>query len=333
MPVYHQLQNIVTADELEKRWSFTISEIEQVVKNGKLQPFWLKDKRKSADGRAYYLCEFLPGRKLPRGEEVWGTIDYITDGLVFSFFEVTDYENENTYLKDSVLPSDNQDTNDEWVSGCQLQKKLGMSPSQFCSFIFENKIKCYHEGYDFGKSWISEHDFEKGFDLNEIEDVKFHLAELREYAETIPLLSDFCLSGTNIERQNLNFTQFENNIETYKAHIKELENKNTAFQARIAELEEAILASGQGDQNGKPRTASACEAAQTSRVEVWKGYAVIMAKVAYDCGLEARQQVTRPEYKQLAKRYGELSGQALELLRGALPEGVTKKTGGPTSQG
>lgn len=81
------------------------------------------------------------------------------------------------------------------------------------------------------------------------------------------------------------------------------------------------------------KTASACEAAQASRVEEWKRYAVVMAKIAYDCGLEDRKQVTRSEYMTLAKRYGELSKQALELLRNALPEGVTNTTGGASKQG
>lgn len=84
---------------------------------------------------------------------------------------------------------------------------------------------------------------------------------------------------------------------------------------------------------GKNKTQAATAAAQMSRVDEWKGFAVVMAKIAYDCGLEDRKQVARSEYAKIAKKHGELSSTALELLRDALPEGVTKKTGGASSQG
>lgn len=117
-------------------------------------------------------------------------------------------------------------------------------------------------------------------------------------------------------------------------------------QARIADLERQLdeareerdvwvaraedLKAGQGKAS---KTAPGLKAAQSSRVEEWKGYAVVMAKVAYDCGLEDRREVTRPDYEKLVKRHGKLSSTALELLRLAFPDGVTKTSGGPASQG
>jgi len=100
----------------------------------------------------------------------------------------------------------------------------------------------------------------------------------------------------------------------------------------ITALRDKIKALMNNCNEKQTKTAPASEAAQASRVKEWKGYAVVMAKVAYECGLEDRTQVTRSTYEMLAKRHGALSKQALELLRGALPEGVTKKTGGPASQ-
>ncbi|MYL84980.1 hypothetical protein GTA51_17865 [Desulfovibrio aerotolerans] len=104
-----------------------------------------------------------------------------------------------------------------------------------------------------------------------------------------------------------------------------------ALAAKVTELE--TEQDNSAGQKNTARTAPGLQAAEKSRVQGWKGYAVVMVKVAYDCGLEDRKQVTRAKYQQLADRHGKLSSEALELLRGALPEGVTKKTGGPASQG
>jgi len=94
---------------------------------------------------------------------------------------------------------------------------------------------------------------------------------------------------------------------------------------RVAELEATL---GKASKTDPGR-----EKAQDKRVEEWKGYAVVMAKAAYDCGVEDRKQTTRTQHKTLIGHYGKLSDTALNLLRKALPEVVTNTTGGTSKQG
>jgi hypothetical protein len=166
-------------------------------------------------------------------------------------------------------------------------------------------------------------DFKNSFiDLNNFAEHKFHIADIKERIKDIPKLALLFEDDKYID-DNLDVME-ENCL--LKSELKE-------FKIKIAGIEKINDVRDVTDDNERPKTALATEAAQTKRVEEWKNYAVVMAKIAYDCGREDRKQVTRSEYKQMAKRHGALSGQALELLRNALPEGVTQKTGGPASQG
>ena len=87
------------------------------------------------------------------------------------------------------------------------------------------------------------------------------------------------------------------------------------------------------EQNVKSKTEEASIAAQETGVERWKKNAAIIAKISYDCGKEDRKGVTRTQYKKLAATYGGLPKVAVDLLRDALPEGVTRVKGGAPSQG
>jgi hypothetical protein len=80
-------------------------------------------------------------------------------------------------------------------------------------------------------------------------------------------------------------------------------------------------------QTSPSKTAKGSGAAMDKRLEEWKGEAAIMAKVAYQCGLEDRKGVIRKTFEKLAAGHGGLSSTALELLRSALPD-VAKKTPG-----
>ena len=110
--------------------------------------------------------------------------------------------------------------------------------------------------------------------------------------------------------------------------------ETAALKAQLAQARQEIERLTQENKRLKadaqpvtPRTAKGSEAAMDKRLEEWKGKASIMAKVAYQCGLEDRKNVTRTTFEGLANGYGGLSSTALELLREALPE-VTKKTPG-----
>jgi len=132
-------------------------------------------------------------------------------------------------------------------------------------------------------------------------------------------------SPTAVSAPSRDLAEAQARIADLERQLEEARQKEDVLAVRVATLE--------AEQGKISKTAPGLKAAQASRVEEWKGYAVVMAKIAYDCGLEDRKQVTRSKYKQIAQKHGELSGQALKLLRGALPKEVTKKTGGPATQG
>jgi hypothetical protein len=247
-----------------------------------------------------------------------------------------------------------------WMSGPDALRLLNIGPSRFIDILNRGLIKTsqedkriiYYNKEAKKKSdiWMKDcitYTAEPFFCIGSIEYILINAYDIADALKQHEELSDIVLSdraplsldcwpplrGDLPDDIHDSISEKSKDCEEIQNRIAELEITNVALQAKIAELETAKGAQETTDQNGKPRTASATEAAQASRVEAWKGYAAVIAKVAYDCGLEDRTQVTRSAYEKLAKRHGGLSKQALELLRSALPEGVTKKTGGPASQG
>jgi hypothetical protein len=140
MSFYQTFIEVIFAENLIKRWSLTIQEIEQIIQSGRLKPYFLKDKRKQSDGREYYLCEIIAGRKWPRTAGIWGEDSYLVENVVFSASEVYDYEGEYSYLKDSVVSALPSQQEKEWLWGGEIQDALKMSPDMFCSFVNNNKV-------------------------------------------------------------------------------------------------------------------------------------------------------------------------------------------------
>lgn len=329
MSVYHQLSDIVTIDELEKRWSFTIGQIDQVVRDGELTPFWFKDRRESNDGSAYYLCEHIFGGRLPRGEDLFDVDSYISENIVFSLDEVTSYEAKHTYLKDKVVPLDNKTVQhgniiqDGWISGSDLQGLLKLSPGQFVEFVHGNNLVAYWEDFDFGKTSLYEYKKENGrmFNLNAICDSRFHIADLRAKAIELPQLAAVLPGESSPHPQRGD----DPRIIELERQLAEARQENEALAAEVDRLKAETSPS-------LPKTAKAMEAAQAGRVQKWKEYARVIARVAYECGQEGRRDVARSAFTAMAKKHGGLSKEALEVLRGALPE-VAKTTAGAPRQG
>lgn len=142
-------------------------------------------------------------------------------------------------------------------------------------------------------------------------------ASLREWNKK---LND---SNGRVNKTNVEMKQQVAELEAQLAQARQ-ENERLTLEVEQLRADAQVTAT--------PRTSKASEVAQASRVEEWKGYAITMAKTAYQCGLEDRREMTRTEYERLAEKLGELSSTALELLRGALPE-VTKTTPGVSRQG
>lgn len=214
----------------------------------------------------------------------------------------------------------------------EVRVVIGMTPIQFGELLntgyFETDRE--QERRDFARLNGWELEDVPFFKIRDLDTLRVHRLSFKENSsrfcslkKSSPLLDYYGTSGAIPESV----------VDPRGQVIVELKSQNIQLQARIDDLENMLSTQAKSEQNGKPRTASATEAAKASRVEEWKGYAVVIAKVGYECGLEDRTQVTRSTYEKLAKRHGGLSKQALELLRDALPEGVTKKTGGPASQG
>lgn len=136
-----------------------------------------------------------------------------------------------------------------------------------------------------------------------------------------------CFDRDDVEKapKQGEFEQMSSTPSTPSTEMDELKSQLALAQQEI----ERLKSNGQSKQS---KTVRASEAAQDSRVETWKRYASVMAKIAYQCGLEGRKGVTRPKFMEMAKPHGALSDTALELLREALPD-VARTTSGAPTQG
>jgi hypothetical protein len=99
-------------------------------------------------------------------------------------------------------------------------------------------------------------------------------------------------------------------------------------RSQLAQKVESLEAAPQVN---PPKTIKGTGAAMDKRLEEWKGQACVMVKVAYQCGLEDKKEVTRTAFEKLATSHGGLSDTAIKLLKTALPD-VAKTTPGASRQ-
>jgi len=294
--------------------------------------FCNKPPRKSPSGEVFYIGWIGTGNNIYTDNE-W----FNFDGVYLYKTEVDGHLNDHQYLKFHVIEENDNSQSDSTnieepfsslISYIDLEKRICLSPSQFVEVVQGNNIPAYCKS----KTWCGP------VEISQYDNLRFSVSDLSNAWFHENDLSSLNLSATTTHNKRIDFgivlrEDLEDELVAAREKNEYLESQVEKLNTRIATLGAIQIPSESTDQNDKPRTASACEAAQASRVEEWKRYAVVMAKIAYDCGLEDRKQVTRSEYMTLAKRYGELSKQALELLRNALPEGVTNTTGGASKQG
>ena len=190
----------------------------------------------------------------------------------------------------------------------------------------------------------------RGFDVSDLQSALFHPLDIERFELNHPeifskvpfdkspeQLADLEEKLAEAQKGNASLREWNKKLNDSNGRVNKT---NVEMKQQVAELEAQLAQARQENERLKadaqataaPRTSKASEVAQASRVEEWKGYATTMAKAAYQCGLEDRKGMTRTEYERLAKKLGELSPTALELLREALPE-VTKTTPGVSRQG
>lgn len=115
-----------------------------------------------------------------------------------------------------------------------------------------------------------------------------------------------------------------------KSEDKSVEERKqyTALQEENERLKQELA------QVRPPKTANATKKARENRVGDWKGHAIIMSRVAYDCGFEQKREITLAEFKAMADDEGGCPKTAVELLRVALlPKRVTRTTGRTRAKG
>ena len=196
----------------------------------------------------------------------------------------------------------------------------------------------------------------EGFDVSDLQAALFHPLDIERFeAEHPEIFQKVPLAQSPERHEELEAQLAEARKEnvSLRAWNKKIHDAdilvcktNTEMKQQVAELEAQLAQAHQDNERlaqeveslkaevqiTLPRTAPACEAAQEKQVSHWKRYAITMAKVAYQCGVEDRKNVIRSSFEDLAVTHGGLSQTAISRLREALPE-VAKKTPGAPSQG
>lgn len=243
-----QFKRVVFSRELMEKWNIGSEDLKQLIHNNLLRPYYYPPAKRPIIEIPLYYCQFV-GSTLPTIEDAETGLQAVQwEAIVFPEEIVENLEKSHPELTSRTRGD--EEICEEWVTGEMFRTLLQMSPLQFCNFVLKNRLKCYHETFDFGKSWIALHDYEKGFDVNDISDVKFNVFELKEYAEYLPKLSMF-----RVENDNFGFDMskmvLSEKLEAHQIIIEKLSVKNKALKAKVDELEALVSATETTDQNSK----------------------------------------------------------------------------------
>jgi len=233
-------------------------------------PYWMrKHKVNPATKGHIYFCEQIstihPYSEHYSGNETLYDFEMIAldmqevlrweKGKDWLFFVDPTHENNEQVL----FPKENVDRrdNNEWVEAAELQAILKLSPSMFCAFINKNKITCYSQYEDFGRTQVKEPNYDAGgVSINDYTDYRFHIEDIKDRSKNIPELkilfdnqvfSTYLNGGSQniilelnkknnlLEQENKKITR---HIEWYKkqqaikfAEIEALKRNNVEFEA------------------------------------------------------------------------------------------------------
>lgn len=220
----------------------------------------------------------------------------------------------------------------EWIPAEEVRKLLRLSPIQFVSMLNAGAVETSDEQgrRDFAEKFGYALDEVPYFKVQNLKDLYVFRFSFEWYIENPPVKIGPFAPPMNI-------------MSSYSQFLGEIESDDVDFNKRIVELETLLAQVRQdnelltseverltAEKQAKPsKTAAAFEASQTSRVDEWKGHARVMAKVAYQCGLDDRKDLTRSDFVKMADKQGGLSKSAVELLREALPDVAKKSPGAP----
>lgn len=234
-----------------------------------------------------------------------------------------------------MATEDNETAQREWIYGHYLLKTHQISPGKIVNLVRNKSLLAYiadhKDNYPNVDAYAEKYGYEddmfpelypnchyilfnpEDFNIERIGGAYFHIADLKE---CIPNILPSVLAYIAQEEGD----DADPELDLPQAH-REI--------ARLTQELEALKAQGQPT---LPRTAKGTKAAMDRRLEDWKEKTVVMVKVAYECGLNDRQGITRRDFRTQASKHGKLCETAIDLMKEALP-GVLKTTGGPNPQG
>lgn len=236
-----------------------------------------------------------------------------------------------------------------WIDLEEIASIFKVSPNALMDMLIDQKIRVKFQSYEGVKNVLASHEVYEDFFYS----VSVHIHDLFEIIKS----NEKIFKSVDTHFFFLNTIDFDNNdvllhrvfrdVQDYKMkNNKLLESKNnqinTSTPSDVASEEISLLRLTnerltkeleqlKAEPPVLPKTAPATEKKIASDVERWKGQAVVMAKVAYQCGLEDRREVIRKDFETLAVKHGGLSKTGIDLLRGAIPE-VAKTTPGASRQ-
>lgn len=315
-----ELRDVLTIEELQKRWPGVLEyELAAMVKGKTLPAFWRRKKlRHPEEGAIVHIC-VAGGEPYAHssGEDVY----YDWSDTVFQLSDVEALENDNPKLKWQLVDENNKNElsqqsegTEEWISCDSLASRWGWSPFDVHSILYKGEFPFLRH---FGQVGAP--------DVDNLNDASVHIVDLTRW------------EVKNAHRIN-NAPVLEKDGELLRQEIKlltkkvaDLEASNTALQC---ELEARPIIPPKPPEPPKPpRTAAASKAATEKRVEEWKRHAACMVKVAVECCAQGSRKRKRPELRALAKKHGgKFPEVALDILRDALPEEYVSRDAGPSRQ-